>query len=302
MNKKICILGSLNMDLVMNTPYMPKEGETMTGSGFFSNCGGKGGNQAVASARIGGDVYFIGGVGNDIFGKQLLSTINSYGINSEFVKCYDCSSGIAVILVCNGNNRIILEQGANAKVTTELVDKALENFTVGDIFIAQFELPYEIVKYAIAKAKAMGMFTILNPAPAVTVDKDLLANVDLFAPNETELEITTKYSVTGLDDIKQAMRQLNMNCVLTTLGSNGSILLCGDSFVKFDAVKVKAIDTTAAGDTFIGSIATKLSKGESLNDSIKFATYASALTVTKKGAMQSIPSENEVIDFINGKK
>lgn len=282
----IFIVGSLNMDLCIETPYMPKEGETITGSGFMTNGGGKGANQAAAAAKLGGNVAMCGAVGCDLFGETLIKNLSAAGADvSHIKKCNDASTGIAVIVITGGNNRIILDKGANALLTEADIDEFLKTAEEGDIYLTQLENPIDIIGYGLKQAKAKGMFTILNPAPA---NKDISAYfnyVDLITPNETELEIFGG---------KDALFDAGIKKIVTTLGSRGYEIADKTSAKIYPCIKVKAVDTTAAGDTLCGGLAVGLSEGMKLEEACAFGSKAASIACTRKGAQQSIPTRKEV--------
>ena len=282
----IYIVGSLNMDLCIETPYMPKEGETITGSGFMTNGGGKGANQAAAAAKLGGNVAMCGAVGSDLFGETLIQNLSAAGADvSHIKKCNDASTGIAVIVITGGNNRIILDKGANALLTEADIDEFLKTAKEGDIYLTQLENPIDIIGYGLKQAKAKGMFTILNPAPA---NKDISAYfnyVDLITPNETELEIFGG---------KDALFDAGIKKIVTTLGSRGYEIADKTSAKIYPCIKVKAVDTTAAGDTLCGGLAVGLSEGMRLEEACAFGSKAASIACTRKGAQQSIPTRKEV--------
>lgn len=282
----IFIVGSLNMDLCVETPYMPKEGETITGSGFMTNGGGKGANQAAAAAKLGGNVAMCGAVGCDLFGETLIKNLSAAGADvSHIKKCNDASTGIAVIVITGGNNRIILDKGANALLTEADIDEFLKTAKEGDIYLTQLENPIDIIGYGLKQAKAKGMFTILNPAPA---NKDISAYfnyVDLITPNETELEIFGG---------KDALFDAGIKKIVTTLGSRGYEIADKTSAKIYPCIKVKAVDTTAAGDTLCGGLAVGLSEGMKLEEACAFGSKAASIACTRKGAQQSIPTRKEV--------
>lgn len=282
----IFIVGSLNMDLCIETPYMPKEGETITGSGFMTNGGGKGANQAAAAAKLGGNVAMCGAVGCDLFGETLIKNLSAAGADvSHIKKCNEASTGIAVIVITGGNNRIILDKGANALLTEADIDEFLKTAKEGDIYLTQLENPIDIIGYGLKQAKAKGMFTILNPAPA---NKDISAYfnyVDLITPNETELEIFGG---------KDALFDAGIKKIVTTLGSRGYEIADKTSAKIYPCIKVKAVDTTAAGDTLCGGLAVGLSEGMKLEEACAFGSKAASIACTRKGAQQSIPTRKEV--------
>lgn len=295
--KKIYIVGSINMDLVIESPYMPENGETITGCNFLENPGGKGANQAVAVSKLGSNAYMVGKVGK-AFGRELKETLVSYGVNIDYVKEEEkVSSGIAVIVVVDHDNRIILDKGSNALVDKELIDNALKDANAGDFVVCQLEIPQESVKYAFEVAKSKGLTTVLNPAPAANLIDGILVNTDYFIPNQTETETYTGILPDNMDKAKEACKKLislGVKNAIITLGTKGSIAYSNGEFVFANAYKVDAVDTTAAGDTYIGALTAKLSEGSSLKDAMDYASKASSITVTRRGAQQSIPYKNEI--------
>ncbi|HHW89438.1 MAG TPA: ribokinase [Clostridiales bacterium] len=302
---KIFVIGSVNMDLVICVDRMPKSGETLSGYGFMTNPGGKGANQAVAAAKMNAATYMVGCVGNDAFGDELQKALDDYGVNTRYLTRADSNSGIAVIIVEKGDNRIILDAGANDKIIKEKVEQALSQASEQDFCICQLEIPLDIVEHAFCLAKQKGLTTILNPAPAVKLGENILRNVDIIVLNETECEILADVIPQSQEDYKKVFEFFsgyNIKSVIITLGSKGSVLIEKDNIQYTPAFKVQAIDTTSAGDTYLGAIASELAKGKNLTDAMKTASAASALTVTKKGAMQSIPYYDEVIKFLERQK
>lgn len=287
--KNIYVVGSINTDLVINTPYIPKAGETLTGSGFFTAHGGKGANQAVAAARLGGKVTMCGCVGNDDFGLLSRESLKKEGIDVENVRVIDgVPTGTAVIIVENGNNRIILDKGANACLTEKDIDKVLGNAKTGDIYLTQLENPIEIIAYGLKKAKEKGMYVVLNPAPANKEITPYLSYCDLITPNESELEL-----LGGREKLLEKVETL-----LITLGGNGFEITTKDDVQKYPCMKVAVVDTTAAGDTLCGGLVVKMAEGKPLAESAKFGSKAASIACTKKGAQPSIPIRNEVEQII----
>ncbi|MBQ7906821.1 MAG: ribokinase [Clostridia bacterium] len=287
--KKILIVGSLNTDLVINAPYMPVGGETLLGSGFMSNCGGKGANQAFACGRLGGNAYMCGCVGNDDFGAMQISNLQNAGVNTDFIRKIDKTpTGVAVIVVTEGENRIIIDSGANGLLTEADIDHAIEGFEAGDIYLTQLENPIHIVGYGLKKAKEKGLFVVLNPAPANRDITKYLEYVDLITPNETELEIMGG---------KSALFDCGIKTVITTLGGKGYEIATKDGEKTYPCIDVKVVDTTAAGDTASGGLCVGLSKGQSIEDSIAFGSLAASVACTKRGAQQSVPTLSELKQY-----
>ena len=284
---KIFVLGSLNMDLAIESDRNPEKGETITGKNFHTCPGGKGANQALAAAKLGADVTMLGAIGNDSFGKEMKDQLAKYGVDVSFIKTLEgVSSGIAIIQLVNGDNRIILDLGANLKLTKEDVDSFLVNAKKGDIFLTQLENDIDIVGYALKMAKSREMLTILNPAPANTKIAKYLQFVDIFTPNETEFALFNKE---GKVDVKN---------LIVTLGEDGYCYESKEQSFKGEAIKVKAVDTTGAGDTFNGALAYQLSLNPIINKKpLDFASKAASISVTRLGSSLSSPTLEEVENF-----
>ena len=301
----IFVLGSLNMDMVAVCPYMPKEGETFSADKYYTNPGGKGANQAAAIAKLGGAVKMIGKVGSDKFGEEMIANLDSYGVDVSGIAKVPGTSGVALIIVCGGDNRIILDKGANYVWQTSDVDEGLKDAKSGDILIMQLEVPMEIVVYAAEKGKKKGMTVILNPAPAAQLPQALRCNVDMITPNETETQIITGISPDSEVELALAVKKFysyGIKNVVMTMGSRGSLVTYGGNIELIPACKVKAVDTTGAGDTYVGAVACLLDAGKDIVSACRFASYASALTVTREGAAVSIPTGAEVEAFIKEQK
>ncbi len=289
--KKIIIAGSLNMDLVINAPYMPVGGETLQGSDFMTNAGGKGANQAFACGRLGSNTYMCGCVGDDAFSYELINSLNSAGVNTDFVRHVSKTpTGVAVIVVTEGENRIIIDSGANGHLSTEDIDNVLEAANEGDIYLTQLENPIDTVGYGLCKAKEKGMLTVLNPAPANNKICDYLKYVDIITPNETELEI-----LGGLDKLFS----YGIKTVITTLGSKGYEIATKEHRQIYPCIKVKAVDTTAAGDTATAGLCCGLSQGKSTEEAMAFGSLAASIACTRRGAQKSVPSLSEVLEYKN---
>lgn len=301
--KNIVVLGSLNMDLVVQAQRLPVGGETILGEAFHEIPGGKGANQAVAMARLGAAVKMIGRVGNDGFGQSLLKTMNQDGIDTSDVKIVDgVSTGVALItLQASGENSIIVVPGANGKLMPDDLGEVTQAIQSAKTFVAQLETPLETVKAALTIAKQGGAFTILNPAPAQKLDAQLLSQVDLLTPNETELALLSGLPTNSMEEVSiaaQALMAQGVKALVVTLGSEGALYLGPNGkVVKQSAFKVTPIDTTAAGDSFTGALAVALSKDESIEAALAFASTVGALTVQKLGAQSSLPYLEDVEKF-----
>ncbi len=283
----IYVAGSLNTDLCIETPVMPKEGETITGKGFIANCGGKGANQAASAAKLGGKVAMCGVVGNDSLGENSITNLQKFGVDVAHIrKCDAAPTGTAVIVITNGNNRIILDKGANALLTRSDIDDFLKNARKGDIYLTQLENPIDVIGYGLKIAKEKGLFTILNPAPANKDISEFFAYVDLITPNETELELFGG---------KEELFAAGINKIVTTLGARGYEIADRTGAKIYPCIKVAAIDTTAAGDTLCGGLAVGLSERMSLENACAFGSKAASIACTRKGAQQSIPYRKELL-------
>ncbi|EPZ62687.1 pfkB carbohydrate kinase family protein [[Clostridium] sordellii ATCC 9714] len=245
--KKICVIGSLNMDLVVNVENMPKKGQTLIGSDFKEVPGGKGANQAVAMARLGGDVTMVGKVGTDSFGETLINALKKDNVDTTYIHKENGSTGVAMITVDqNAENAIVVTPGANFKVNQNDIDKNVEAIKTSDIVVVQLETPLETIKYALKKSKEFGKYTILNPAPAVKLEDSIIENVDLLTPNETELEILSGITIENEADILTAAKVMikkGVKELIVTLGSKGSLYINKDIERFKKSYKVEAIDT-----------------------------------------------------------
>lgn len=299
--KKICVIGSLNMDLVVSVDKMPKPGQTLIGDSFKEVPGGKGANQAVAMARLEGNVSMIGKVGNDGFGQTLINALKKDSVCTDYIKMEQGPSGVALITVDkNAENCIVVAPGANFKLTESDIDYNIDAIKNSDIVVVQLETPINTIKYALKKAKELGKYTILNPAPAIKLEDELIKNVDLLTPNETELEIISGISINNEEDLnKAAQEMINKGVVelIVTLGSKGSLYINKEKSIFKKAYKVKAVDTTAAGDSYTGALAVAFANGESTEEAMDFASKVGALSVQKEGAQSSLPTLEDVKNF-----
>lgn len=284
--KKVIIVGSLNTDLVINAPYAPVGGETLMGSGFMINSGGKGANQACATAKLGGQAYMCGCVGNDSFGSELIDNLKNSGVNTDYIRrVQGTPSGVAVIVVTNGENRIIIDSGANGYLESGDIDRVLEIAEAGDIYLTQLENPIDVIGYGLKKAKEKGLYTVLNPAPANADILRYAEYVDIITPNETESEILGG---------KDALFGYGIKTVITTLGSRGFEIATQQGAKIYPCIKITPVDTTAAGDTACGGLCAKLSMGAPLEEAMKYGSLAASIACTRQGAQMSIPTKHEV--------
>lgn len=299
----VLVVGSFMMDLVVRTPRMPKEGETVVGTEFGRAPGGKGANQAVAAARLGANVTMVGRVGDDLFGHDQIESLNASGVDTRYIILdSEAPTGVgSITLDTAGNNRIITVPGANLRCTPEDIDKARPAFEQADIVVLQLEIPDEANFRAIEIAKELGKPVILNPAPAHELDDATLRNVTVFTPNETEAEILTGLSTSTSDEAEQAanaLRSRGVETVVVTLGGRGSLLVGPGESRLVPAWPVDVVDTTAAGDAFNGALAVAMARGDSWDDALRFANAVGALAVSKFGAQPSMPTRADVEAFL----
>lgn len=302
---KVCVLGSINMDLVIKVNEMPKEGETILSKSFEKIAGGKGANQAVAAKRCGNMVSMIGKIGRDDNGQILKTLLDEEGIDTSLIfEDYNEPTGMAMITVNNrGNNSITVISGSNMTLNKSEIDRSKEVIQDSDILISQFETPEEITLEAFKIAKENNKITILNPAPAKRIDEELLKYTDIIIPNETEAELLTGVEVNDLETAKGASKELlerGVKFVIITLGSKGAAVISKEDGQVVPAFKVNAVDTTAAGDSFIGGLSSKLDTEnlgfENLLKAVKFGNKVSSITVQREGAQPSIARLVEVIE------
>jgi ribokinase len=292
----------MNMDLVTRAPRLPRGGETLIGESFATVHGGKGANQAVAAARLGAQVSMVGCVGRDAYGEELRGALLAEQIDCQAVSTVDDSSGVALIVVDdNSQNAIVIVAGANGALTSEVIDRFDSVLQAADVIICQLEVPDATVGHALARGRALGKIVILNPAPASRpLPADWYASIDYLIPNESEAEALSGVPVDSVEAAKTAATRLigmGAGKVIITLGAQGSLFANGKSFEHFPALKVKAVDTTGAGDTFVGGFAAALAAGESEAQAIRFGQIAAALSVTRAGAQPSIPTLSDVQAF-----
>ncbi len=291
---KVVVIGSSNTDMTIKGDRLPKPGETVLGGEFRMGPGGKGANQAVAAQRLGADVSFICKVGRDIFGDNAIAGYQKEGIDCSRILRSDKASGTALILVDgNAENCIAVAPGANADLTPEDVDSVADVIRSADYLILQLEIPVESVLRAAKIAHEAGVYVILNPAPACHLPDELFGYISLITPNQTESALLSGVG-DNLDAAVEKLMQLGVKDVVVTLGSKGSLVISEGTRTLVPSLKVKAVDTTAAGDTFCGALCVALSEGCSLVDAAGFATKASALTVQKMGAQDSIPFRSDI--------
>jgi len=293
MSKKILVIGSSNTDMTIKSPRLPAPGETILGGTFVMGPGGKGANQAVAASRLGGDVTFICKVGRDMFGENAVKGYQKEGIDTSHTLYSDQASGTALILVDDsGENCIAVAPGANGDLSPADIDSIADVIKKADYLILQLEIPVESVLRAAKIAHEAGVYVILNPAPACKLPEEIFKYISLITPNQTESALMTGIEVKDEASRTKAIEsfhKMGVKDVIVTLGSKGSLVCQGNEQIMVEALKVKAVDATAAGDTFCGAVCVALSEGKTLEEAARFATKASALTVQKMGAQSSIP-------------
>lgn len=299
MTAKLVVFGSSNTDMVIRTEKLPSPGQTILGGQFLMNTGGKGANQAVAAQRLGASVIFVSKVGNDLFGNQIVESLEGEGISLDFISTTpEFPSGVAMITVDeNGENSIVVSQGANNELTPGDCSLALSGLNQSSIVLLQLEIPMETVEYIVKTARGRGSKVILNPAPAQTLSDELLQDIYLISPNESEAEQLTGIPVKDQGSTRKAAEKLKgkgAEVVVITMGEVGAFVLSDEFTGVVAAPKVQAIDTTAAGDTFNGALVASLSEYKSIHESVQFACNAASISVTRMGAQTSIPYRNEL--------
>lgn len=303
-SKKILVIGSSNTDMTVKAEKLPLPGETVLGGTFCMGHGGKGANQAIAAKRLGGDVSFACKVGKDSFGTMSIEKYRSENVDISNVMYSDCPSGVALITVDgNAENSIVVASGANADISVEDIRNMAPVIASSSILLMQLEIPLEAVIEAAKTAHEAGVYVVLNPAPAPAqgLPEEIYRYVSLIIPNETELALLTGIRTDSREAVLSAVENLKSKgakSVIVTLGSKGSLVCDGDTSELIPARKVMAVDTTAAGDTFCGALCVALAEGKPMSDAVGFATAASSLTVTRMGALDSIPRRDEVIGLV----
>jgi ribokinase len=304
--KKICVIGSLNMDLVTKVENFPKPGETIVGESFKTFPGGKGANQAVALGRLGAEVFMIGKVGEDIYGAEYLEVLKNNNVNQSGIHIEKgISSGVAVIQVSEkGENNIVVIPGANGKVDVKYIESKWDILEEADIFLFQLEIPMTTVTDTIKKLKDRGKIIILDPAPAGKLPEEIFKYIDYITPNETEIEALTGKSVEDEKDLREAAQILidkGVKNVIAKLGSNGAAIINKVEYKKIPGFKVNPVDTTAAGDSFNAGFAFALAKGMDFEECIRFGNAVGGISTTALGAQEAMPSYESVMSFIVNK-
>lgn len=299
MMSRIIVIGSSNTDMVIKSKKLPMPGETILGGTFLMNPGGKGANQAVAAARLGGNVTFVTKTGNDIFGSEAKTLFDKEKINTSYlVKDQKNPSGVALITVDeHGENSIVVASGSNGTLSAYDINDEVFDSDPDDIFLMQLEIPVSTVEFVAEKAHSKGSRVILNPAPARHLSDDLLKCLFLITPNETEAEILTGIKVTDLKSAELAasyLQNTGIQNIIITMGGSGAFVQSGAISKMIPVVPVKAVDTTAAGDVFNGALAVAISEGKSIEEAVIFANKAAGISVTRMGAQASAPYRSEI--------
>jgi ribokinase len=302
---EVVVVGSLNMDLVVRAPHLPVPGETLLGGGFSTTPGGKGANQAVAAARLGAGTAMIGCVGEDAFGRQLRGGLELDHVDASAVRTVPGrSSGVALIVVDDGGrNGIVVVPGANGDLAPEDIDGQAHLIAGTRVVALQLETPLATVEHAARAAKRQGKIVVLNPAPAQPLPPSLIGCADFLVPNEIEAAMLTGLRVESIESATEVARRLRLQGaanVLVTLGERGVVAVTSAGVQHFPARRVQAVDSTGAGDTFIGGFCAALATGRTVTDAIAFAQAAAAISVTRPGAQASIPFAQEVAEMAGG--
>lgn len=299
--KNIVVIGSSNTDMVVKTSHLPAGGETVLGGDFFMNAGGKGANQAVAAARYGNRVVFVAKTGDDLFGRQVRKSMAEDGIVTDYVFVdKEHPSGVALITIDkDAENCIVVAGGANMYLSPADIDTAAEEILKADVVLMQLESPIETVAYAARMAAKAGIPVILNPAPAPVeaLSEALLKDLFLITPNRSEASRISGIEVTDMESAHRAAKaihEMGPKNVIITLGSDGSLVYDGSMFMRVEALKVEAVDTTAAGDTYNGVLASVIAEGKSLIEAVREANIAGAISVTRMGAQPAAPTREEI--------
>lgn len=293
---KIVVIGSLNMDLVVKAVRAPNRGETVLGEEIHFIPGGKGANQAIGLARLGAETTMIGAVGSDAFGEELKNALQADGVDTSSIKVLDsCATGVASILLSEGDNSIVVVPGANAYCLPEDLDQYEGMISEADLVLLQLEIPLLTVEHAIRLARKHGTPVMLNPAPAQSLSQDFLSQVDYLTPNRSELALLTEMPEDSVEQGIQRLLEVGVSCCVTTLGAEGvAFMETGGSLANISGYLVPVVDTTGAGDAFNAGLAYALAQKKPIREAAEFAVKVSALAVTKFGAQAGMPTLAEV--------
>ncbi|GIP40217.1 ribokinase [Paenibacillus sp. J31TS4] len=298
-NGSVLVIGSLNMDLVAQVGSMPRRGETILGHSFAAMMGGKGSNQAVAAARLGSQVALIGCLGSDEFGESMQAVLRQERIETGGIsQVENVPSGAALVCVDpDGDNSIVVVPGANSHLTARDIDRHADLFQACDVVVLQMEIPVETVVYSMAEAKRLGKTVILNLAPSRRMPVEALRHVDYLVVNEVEAEELTGVSINQFDRLVEGLAGLPCRHVILTLGAEGVAYLADGRVLRLPAYRVQAVDTTGAGDSFVGAFASRLARGDEAEEAVAYAVKVAAITVTRLGAQAALPTEEEIRQF-----
>lgn len=298
--KKIVVVGSINMDVVIRVPHIPAVGETVLASSQSLYGGGKGANQAIAASRLGGSVYMIGRLGDDAYGNKLRSALTESGVNARGVEFdSEAPTGTAYIYVSDkGENNIVVNPGANGKVDIDQIKRYEQLFEGAEYCVIQMEIPIDTVEYVIALCKEKNIKVMLNPAPAHLLNDEAFKDLYMLLPNETELAILCEDNG-NLEEMAENLHEAGIHNVIVTLGEKGCMLVNDDGVKHFPAPPFSPVDTTAAGDSFVAGITVGLSEGMDLEKAIRFASYAAGVTISKEGAQASLPDRKTVDSYFS---
>jgi len=304
MNSIITVVGSINMDLTTYTSRIPSVGETILGTGFKMNPGGKGANQAVAAAKLGATVNMIGKVGEDYFSKPLLNNLEKNSVNTQYIKSESqISTSIASILVdASGNNCIVVSPGANMSLAPGDIQELSSVITSANVVLMQLEIPLETIIKTVEIAHKNHVLSVLNPAPAQKLPEEVLSKLDIIIPNETEIRILTGKPASTVEEIKTAAKDLldtGVKIVVVTMGERGALLLSKDNSIFEPAFQVNVVDTVAAGDAFIGGFTYAVSLNKSYDEALRWGNAAGALATTRYGSQLSLPDLRSVQELLN---
>ncbi len=299
----VVVVGSANMDVYAYVDHLPEHGETVIGHRYWMGMGGKGANQTVAACRLGAQAALVGRVGEDLFGQQMLDTLKGHGVNCDFIQTdSEAGSGVALVMVDGqAENIIAVIPGTNMRISPADVEAAAGRIQAADVVMMQLEIPLEAIEKAIDIARSSNTLCILNPAPARPLPDSILNKVDMLTPNQTEAKVLTGISadtVEGAKTAAQALLAKGVKTVIITLGAQGALIVQPEETLHIDGFKVDALDTSGAGDAFMGGLGVALGEGKTLAEAVQFANGVGALSATRPGAMPSMPARDEVDEFV----